>query len=103
MIWIMRISDSSYHMPYTLLETADPGSRSARIKSIQEELMNRLPLLALIAIAGIAMVPATASAQNVRLRIGHDQPAGSMYDEGHSMLRKLVEERSAGRIKVDVF
>lgn len=65
--------------------------------------MNRLPLLALIAIAAIAMVPATAFTQQVRLRIGHDQPAGTMYDEGHTMFRKLVEERSAGRIKVDVF
>jgi TRAP-type C4-dicarboxylate transport system substrate-binding protein len=65
--------------------------------------MKRFPLLALAAIAAIASIPATAFAQQVRLRIGHDQPAGTMYDEGHAMFRKLVEERSGGRIKVDVF
>jgi tripartite ATP-independent transporter DctP family solute receptor len=65
--------------------------------------MNRFPLLALVAIAAIASIPATAIAQQVRLRIGHDQPTGTMYDEGHAMLRKLVEERTGGRIKVDVF
>ena len=44
-----------------------------------------------------------ASAQDFRLRAGHDQPLGSMYDEGHQMFKKLVEERSKGRIRVDVF
>ena len=43
------------------------------------------------------------SAQDFRLRAGHDQPVGSMYDEGHQMFKKLVEERSKGRIRVDVF
>src|SRR5688572_11285269 len=103
MIWIMRISDSSYHMPYTLPKGpiqvhSRPGSNPLR-----EEPMNRLPFLALIAVAAIAIGPATAFAQQVRLRIGHDQPAGTMYDEGHTMFRKLVEERSTGRIKVDIF
>ena len=65
--------------------------------------MKRFPLLALAAIAAIASIPATVWAQQVRLRIGHDQPAGTMYDEGHTMFRKLVEERSGGRIKVDIF
>jgi len=46
----------------------------------------------------------SASAQQVvTLRMGHDQPVGSMYDEGHKMFKKLVEERSKGRIKADVF
>jgi tripartite ATP-independent transporter DctP family solute receptor len=35
--------------------------------------------------------------------MGHDQPVGSMYDEGHNMFKKLVEERSNGRIKAAVF
>jgi len=48
-------------------------------------------------------IPLDTQAQQVRLRMGHDQPLGSMYDEGHQMFRKLVEERSAGRIKVEVF
>ena len=39
----------------------------------------------------------------MRRRMGHDQPLGSMYDEGHQMFKKLVEERSQGKIRVDVF
>lgn len=65
------------------------------------------PLLrALIAASGSALLAAAstvASAQQITLRVGHDQPVGSMYDEGHKMFKKLVEERSQGRIKVDVF
>jgi tripartite ATP-independent transporter DctP family solute receptor len=57
-----------------------------------------------IAAAFAAMLFAFAvSAQDFRLRAGHDQPLGSMYDEGHQMFKKLVEERSKGRIRVDVF
>jgi len=44
-----------------------------------------------------------ACAQQVRLRLGHDQPVGSMYDEGHAAFRKLVGERTQGRVKVEVF
>ena len=65
--------------------------------------MNRFSLIALAALAAAASIPSGACAQQIRLRIGHDQPAGTMYDEGHTMFRKLVEERSAGGIKVDVF
>lgn len=53
-------------------------------------------------IAGLAS-PIAADAQTVRMRAGHDQPVGSMYDEGHGMLRKLLDERSGGRVKLDVF
>ena len=42
----------------------------------------------------------SVSAQDFTLRAGHDQPVGSMYDEGHQMFKKLVEERSKGRIRV---
>src|ERR687896_711658 len=57
-----------------------------------------------IAAALAAMLFAfSVSAQEFRLRAGHDQPVGSMYDEGHQMFKKLVEERSKGRIRVDVF
>ena len=45
----------------------------------------------------------SVSAQDFTLRAGHDQPVGSMYDEGHQMFKKLVEERSKGRIRVNVF
>ena len=48
-------------------------------------------------------VSVAVPAQEIRLRVGHDQPVGSMYDEGHKNFKKLVEERSNGRIKVDVF
>jgi tripartite ATP-independent transporter DctP family solute receptor len=47
--------------------------------------------------------PTSGGAQQVRLRLGHDQPVGSMYDEGHTMFRKLAQERSAGRVRVDIF
>ncbi len=61
--------------------------------------MNRFSLIALAALAAAASIPSGACAQQIRLRIGHDQPAGTMYDEGHTMFRKLVEERSAGASK----
>ncbi len=59
--------------------------------------------LALLALAGLMSAPAPGGAQQVRLRLGHDQPVGSMYDEGHAMFRKLSQERSAGRVRVDIF
>jgi len=67
--------------------------------------MNRFaPLLvALLVTSGLIAPPGPAGAQEIKLRAGHDQPVGSMYDEGHRMFKKLVEERSNGRIKVDVF
>lgn len=67
--------------------------------------MNRFALRALscLVLTVAALAQGTASAQQYRLRIGHDQPTRSMYDEGHSMFRKLVEERSGGRVKVEVF
>lgn len=60
-------------------------------------------LAACAVVAAVAAWPLESLAQQVRLRMGHDQPLGSMYDEGHQMFRKLVEERSAGRVKVEVF
>jgi hypothetical protein len=48
--------------------------------------MNRYPLMALVALAAIASIPAATFAQQVRLRIGHDQPTGTMYDEGHTIV-----------------
>jgi len=51
----------------------------------------------------VLSVSVAVPAQEIRLRVGHDQPVGSMYDEGHKNFKKLVEERSNGRIKVDVF
>jgi tripartite ATP-independent transporter DctP family solute receptor len=50
----------------------------------------------------LALVSWSAAAQTT-LRMGHDQPVGSMYDEGHQMLRKLIEERSGGKLKGAVF
>ena len=66
--------------------------------------MRRLALAVFAAFAAVAFaLPAAALAQEIRLRMGHDQPLGSMYDEGHQMFKKLVEERSQGKIRVDVF
>jgi tripartite ATP-independent transporter DctP family solute receptor len=56
----------------------------------------------LLACAALMLASGPAGAQ-VTLRMGHDQPVGSMYDEGHNMFKKLVEERSQGRIKASVF
>jgi tripartite ATP-independent transporter DctP family solute receptor len=53
--------------------------------------------------AGLAAIPTAAAAQQFRLRLGHDQPVGSMYDEGHAMFRKLVQERTGGRVRVEIF
>jgi tripartite ATP-independent transporter DctP family solute receptor len=67
--------------------------------------MRRVASLALalvVTVALLASAPAS-QAQEIKLRAGHDQPVGSMYDEGHKMFKKLVEERSQGRIKVDIF
>jgi TRAP-type transport system periplasmic protein len=63
----------------------------------------RSTLIGLATLAGLALSSTTGLAQEVRLRAGHDQPVGSMYDEGHQMFRKLLDERSKGRIKVEVF
>src|SRR5262245_49631149 len=59
---------------------------------------------AILMASALALAASSVSAQQViTLRMGHDQPVGSMYDEGHKMFKKLVEERSNGRIKADVF
>jgi tripartite ATP-independent transporter DctP family solute receptor len=61
-----------------------------------------LPTLVALALALTVAGTPPAGAQ-IKLRAGHDQPVGSMYDEGHKMFKKLVEERSGGKITVDVF
>jgi tripartite ATP-independent transporter DctP family solute receptor len=61
------------------------------------------PFLAALALASLMSAPTSGGAQQVRLRLGHDQPVGSMYDEGHTMFRKLAQERSTGRVRVDIF
>lgn len=65
--------------------------------------MQRSSSLALAVLGAWLLVAPAVLAQEIKLRAGHDQPVGSMYDEGHKMFKKLVEERSKGRIKVDVF
>lgn len=59
-------------------------------------------LKTLVVIAGL-LVAGTATGQEVRLRAGHDQPVGSMYDEGHKKLQQLLDQRSGGKMKLDVF
>jgi tripartite ATP-independent transporter DctP family solute receptor len=68
----------------------------------KEHGMNRTAAL-LLACTVFLLAPGPAGAQQITLRMGHDQPVGSMYDEGHTMFKKLVEERSNGRIKAAVF
>jgi tripartite ATP-independent transporter DctP family solute receptor len=59
-------------------------------------------MAALLACTALVLASGPVWAQ-VTLRMGHDQPVGSMYDEGHNMFKKLLEERSKGRIKAAVF
>ena len=63
----------------------------------------RIAAVAPLAMAFLLSLAGPATAQEIRMRLGHDQPVGSMYDEGHKMFKKLIEERSQGRIKVDIF
>lgn len=65
-----------------------------------ERFLSRFALVLTLALMGAV---ADAPAQQIKLRFGHDQPAGSMYDEGHVMLRRLLDERTGGRMKLDVF
>src|SRR5688572_15615770 len=51
----------------------------------------------------LAAVASTAANAQTKLRFGHDQPVGSMYDEGHQALKKIVAEKSAGKMQIDVF
>jgi tripartite ATP-independent transporter DctP family solute receptor len=62
--------------------------------------MKRMAALLACTVLVLASGPVWAQ---VTLRMGHDQPVGSMYDEGHNMFKKLLEERSQGRIKAAVF
>jgi TRAP-type transport system periplasmic protein len=62
----------------------------------------RLALLTLAAAIASTMMAADAAAQT-RLRFGHDQPVGSMYDEGHQALKKLAAEKSGNKIQIDIF
>ena len=59
-------------------------------------------VLTVLTASAFALVSFGAAAQTT-LRMGHDQPVGSMYDEGHQMFRKLMEERSGGKLKGAVF
>lgn len=62
----------------------------------------------LAAFAGAAILLAAALSTKdahaqTKLRFGHDQPVGSMYDEGHQALKKIVADKSAGKIQIDIF
>jgi tripartite ATP-independent transporter DctP family solute receptor len=43
------------------------------------------------------------AAAQTKLRFGHDQPVGSMYDEGHQALKRLVAEKTGGKVEVQIF
>ena len=62
-------------------------------------------MIALTALACSAVLAggiAAADAQT-KLRFGHDQTIGSMYDEGHQALKRLAAEKSGGKIDIAVF
>lgn len=65
--------------------------------------MRRAATVISAAVLVLSLAWASAADAQIKLRAGHDQPVGSMYDEGHRMFKKLVEERSGGKITVDVF
>jgi TRAP-type transport system periplasmic protein len=57
-------------------------------------------------VAAAAIAGATFSSDvtaQTRLRFGHDQPVGSMYDEGHQALKKLVAEKTGNKVQIDIF
>lgn len=62
--------------------------------------MTALAALACSAVLASGFAPANAQ---TKLRFGHDQPVGSMYDEGHQALKKILAEKSGGKIQVDIF
>jgi tripartite ATP-independent transporter DctP family solute receptor len=66
-------------------------------------MMRRRLTVLLAAALALPLAWAAPAAAQIKLRAGHDQPVGSMYDEGHKMFKKLVEERSGGKISVDIF
>jgi TRAP-type transport system periplasmic protein len=51
----------------------------------------------------IILIAATSADAQTKLRFGHDQPIGSMYDEGHKALAKLVAEKTGGKVQIDIF
>lgn len=57
----------------------------------------------LIGIAVFAVSAATEAQAQTKLRFGHDQPVGSMYDEGHQALKRIAADKTAGKVQVDVF
>src|SRR5690349_1236021 len=63
-----------------------------------------MTLLRNLALGLALVVGATAGADaQTKMRFGHDQPIGSMYDEGHKALQRLVTEKTGGKVQVDVF
>jgi tripartite ATP-independent transporter DctP family solute receptor len=62
-------------------------------------LLSRFIAASLFAVTSASVV----QAQEIKFRMGHDQPVGSMYDEGHHMFKKLIEERTKGKITAEVF
>jgi TRAP-type C4-dicarboxylate transport system substrate-binding protein len=62
----------------------------------------------LIALTALACSPVlaggiAASQAQTKLRFGHDQTVGSMYDEGHQALKRIAAEKSGGQIDIAVF
>lgn len=56
-----------------------------------------------VAAAAVLLSWACDASAQTKLRFGHDQPVGSMYDEGHKAFQRLVNEKTGGKVQVDVF
>jgi TRAP-type transport system periplasmic protein len=57
------------------------------------------------AIFGALLVfePTSEALAQTKFRFGHDQPVGSMYDEGHQAFKRLVAEKTGGKVQIDIF
>jgi tripartite ATP-independent transporter DctP family solute receptor len=54
--------------------------------------------------AGLLLVGAASEAvAQTTLRFGHDQPVGSMYDEGHKAFQRAVNEKTGGKVQIQIF
>ncbi len=63
----------------------------------------RVAALAAYACASVLTIATLPANAQTKLRFGHDQPVGSMYDEGHQALKKILAEKSGGKIQIDIF
>jgi TRAP-type transport system periplasmic protein len=64
---------------------------------------SRRQFTVLTAAAALSFATLDLAWSQTKLRFGHDQPVGSMYDEGHQALKRLAAEKSGGKLQIDIF